>query len=150
MKYEEKKLIYQKVIDGEQVFSTFDVLRILAIKRGRLVEWMRGGFVPSGIQVAWGERSKTVFGIFDLYTIALFKQLIELGICREEACTYSQHPEWRGVIRGKQEFMIITRSGGKNQIIYATGITSLEKFNEYHAIRVISLKKMTNVVNLNS
>jgi len=54
-------------------FSTFDVMKILDIKRERLREWMIQGFVKPAVPAS-GAGSKAEFGLLDLYKIAVFKK----------------------------------------------------------------------------
>lgn len=68
----------------KQEFSTFDVLKILEIKRERLREWVNQGFIIPNAP-AEGQGTKAVFKILDIYKIAVFKKLIEAGINRRIA-----------------------------------------------------------------
>jgi hypothetical protein len=104
-----QKVRYQKVIDGEQVFSTFDVLRILDLKRGRLTHWIKGGFIPEGIQIAWGRGSKTVFSLYDVYSIALFKQFVDSGLGRNVASQYMKFVDWHEVKTTKYKLLFIPK-----------------------------------------
>ena len=106
---QKEKIRYQKVINGEQVFSTFDVLRILDIKRGRLTHWIKGGFIPKGIQVTWGNGSKTVFRLFDVYSIALFKQFVDSGLGRNVSSQYMKYVDWQDVIKSKYKLLFIPK-----------------------------------------
>ena len=98
---------YQKILGGEQVFSTFDVKNILNIKRGRLVQWMKGDFLPEGQQVPWGKGSKTVFNINDLYSIALFKELVDSGLTRKVAKRYVGYVNWQWIIKNDRNILVV-------------------------------------------
>jgi len=98
---------YQKILAGEQVFSTFDVLKILNIKRGRLVQWMKGDFLPKGQQVPWGKGTKTVFNINELYSIALFKMLVDFGLSRTIAIEYMKDINWQWIIENDRGLLVV-------------------------------------------
>jgi hypothetical protein len=124
---------YQKMLAGEQVFSTFDVLKILNIKRGRLVQWMKGDFLPKGQQVPWGKGSKTVFNINDLYSIALFKMLVDFGLSRKIAKKYMKDVNWQWIIKNDRGLLVIhpkkqivEDKNGKNKLEISQGRSFLK------------------------
>jgi hypothetical protein len=98
---------YQKILAGEQVFSTFDVLEILNIKRGRLVQWMKGDFLPKGQQVPWGKGTKTVFNINELCSIELFKRLVDFGLNRKVAKRYVGDINWQWIIKNDRDALLV-------------------------------------------
>lgn len=65
-------------------FTTFDVERILEIKRTRLQEWINRGFVVP-FKKADGKGDKTIFTHWDLYMVKLFEYLVNRGFSRVEA-----------------------------------------------------------------
>jgi hypothetical protein len=79
-------ILWTGLIDMNQTreFSTFDVLKILDIKRERLREWVNQGFIKPTVS-AEGQGTKAVFKILDIYKIAVFKKLVEAGINRKKA-----------------------------------------------------------------
>jgi hypothetical protein len=88
-------------------FSTFDVMRILRIERGRLVHWMKGEFIPPGKLVKWGRGYKTVFSLYDLYSIALFKECVDFSLSRKIAKKYTGYVKWDEIIQNKYKFMLV-------------------------------------------
>jgi hypothetical protein len=58
-------------------FTTFDIINGLEIPRGRLREWMNEGFLVPSIQKAEGVGTKALFDRVDIYTLLVFKHLIE-------------------------------------------------------------------------
>ena len=80
-----KKTIYPTLLAGQETFSTFDTARILRLKRERLRQWAKWHFIPEGVRVAWGEGYKTVWSKTQIYTIALFKRLVDAGLNRKTA-----------------------------------------------------------------
>ena len=62
-----------------QNITTFTVTDIekLRIKRERLQDWMVRGFIEPSIQKAFGQGTKNLFNIYDLYKIQIFKNLVE-------------------------------------------------------------------------
>lgn len=86
-------------------FSTFDVERILKIRRGRFKEWIDMGYIePADITVT-SVGKKSLFNRQDLYIIKLFDRLLSDGFSREAAGAfvsplYDIDPEHRkGMIR---------------------------------------------------
>jgi hypothetical protein len=69
----------------KEPFTTFDLTRILGLKIDRQKDWLTRGYVEPSIQKATGQGTKNLFSIGDIYLIALFQHLIELGFAREVA-----------------------------------------------------------------
>ena len=74
-------------------FSTFDVVKILAIKRDRLKDWMTREHIKPSIQEAKGQGTKALFNRADLYAIQLFQHLLNRGFPRKQAAKYVNN--WR-------------------------------------------------------
>lgn len=140
--------ILTKIVEGQQVFSTFDVLRILDIKRGRLVQWMKGRYIPEGTRVAWGSGSKTVFGINALYHIALFKLLVDMGLSRELSSEHANHVDWRAIRSYKNYYIIFNRGKEEIEKHHFTKTKQLEYLDEYESALFVNLKKIVENVNL--
>jgi len=143
----EKRIHYAKVLDGQEVFSTFDVLRILDIKRGRLVQWMKSNFIPKGSRVAWGEGSKTVFGLHDLYTINAFKLLVEMGLDRIIASKYGDQIEWNDVIQLKDKYLIIIKDQ-EDRFVIVKKDDSLIRMKDYESAIFLNLGKIVESINM--
>ena len=58
-------------------YTTFQIIKTLEIPRERLKDWMEKGFVKPSIQQARGKGTKALFSLLDVYSLALFKHLIE-------------------------------------------------------------------------
>lgn len=70
-------------------YSIKDVVITLDIPRERLKEWINKGFVKGSIERLQGRRTITNYTRLDIYSIALFKYLIErLRFPREEAAKF--------------------------------------------------------------
>lgn len=70
-----------------EVYSTFDVCRIVGVSKERFREWIIREYVrPS--RPADGQGTRAEFSINDVYRIAIFKNLIENGFSREKASKY--------------------------------------------------------------
>jgi hypothetical protein len=67
-------------INNKMTFSTFDVRRILGVKRHRLQQWIEKEFVIPSVERAKRVGSKSIFSLKDLYKLKLFLQLADLGI----------------------------------------------------------------------
>ena len=66
-------------------FSTLDIVKALEIPRERFREWLTRGYISPSIQEAKGQGTKALFNRTDVYMVAIFRYLIEIGIKREEA-----------------------------------------------------------------
>jgi len=65
-------------------FSTFDLIKVLKIPRERLREWMKRDYVrPS--RKAEGQGDKASFTLEDVYSVALFRRLVDFGFSRNLA-----------------------------------------------------------------
>jgi len=124
---EPKETTYVKEVNGEPVFTTFEAQRILDIKRGRFVEWMRGKYVPVGYQVPWGSGTKTVYTLFHLIQIEIFKRLVERGVSREEATHDVDRIVWEEFIDGPTDFLVVIPS-----IKFPADDSDFDNFDESH------------------
>jgi hypothetical protein len=91
----------------DEEFSTFDAMRIVDIKRGRLMHWMNGEFIPTGKLVPWGRGFKTAFNLFDLYSIAFFKECVDFSLSRKIAKEYMEFVDWNKIIENGYELMVV-------------------------------------------
>ncbi len=93
--------------DAKQEFSTYDVMKILDLKRERLREWIKIGYaIPT--KPADGPGTKAIFSLIDVYNISLFRQLVDIGLHREHAMLYVENiPEFRDYNRAKELNYII-------------------------------------------
>lgn len=58
-------------------YTTFQIIKALNIPRERLKGWMEKGFVKPSLRQAQGKGTKALFSLLDVYSLALFKHLIE-------------------------------------------------------------------------
>ena len=58
-------------------YTTFQIIKALNIPRERLKDWMEKGFVKPSLQQARGKGTKALFSLLDVYSLAIFKHLIE-------------------------------------------------------------------------
>lgn len=71
-------------------YTTFQIIKALNIPRERLKDWMEKGFVKPSLQQARGKGTKAFFSLLDVYSLALFKHLIEeCHISRDAGCQFS-------------------------------------------------------------
>ena len=64
-------------------FLAADIEKITGVKRNRLQQWLERGYITPSIQVASGQGTRNIWSRNDLYTIALFKKIIESGLSRK-------------------------------------------------------------------
>jgi len=69
----------------KQTFTTFDIIKALGIDRERLRQWLDRGLVRPSIERSEGRGTRNIFSRWDVYGIALFKQLLERGVSRTQA-----------------------------------------------------------------
>ena len=58
-------------------FTTFDIIKALNIKRGRLRQWQNLGFVKPSIKKPEGQGTKALFSYEDVLFIAFFREFWE-------------------------------------------------------------------------
>ena len=85
-----------------KTFSTFEVEKLLQVKRTALQEWLNEKFIKP-IRLADGKGTKTEFSVHDLYRITLFMNLRRLGASRIEASDYSGNVPWNKVGTGESQ-----------------------------------------------
>jgi hypothetical protein len=82
-------------------YSTFDIAKILEVKRSSLQQWMDHGFISPSIIKAEGRGTKSIFSIEDLYKIEIFRALYSSGLSQKYASQISQKIVFDWVIPGK-------------------------------------------------
>jgi hypothetical protein len=147
-KSENQVKILTKLVDGEQVFSTFDILKILDIKRGRFVQWQKAKYLPEGTKVEWGSRTKTVFSIYSLYRIALFKLLVDMGLNRDLSSKYAFQIDFDKIKSSKERYMIIIKSKGEYQKLQFETEEQLKNLSKYESALCLNLKKVVENVDI--
>ena len=102
--------IYPTLLDGQETYTTTDIQRILDIKKQRLRQWTKLGYVEP-TTASTGSGVKSFFSKFQVYQISLFKKLVELGLNRWISAQFAQKldfTEWQEVVRGNHKFMVIS------------------------------------------
>lgn len=88
-------------------FSTFEAMKKADVERSRFYHWLRDGFLPEGELVKWGRGYKTVFSLYDVYSISLFKECVDFSLSRKVAKRYMNYVDWDLIIKKMSRFMII-------------------------------------------
>lgn len=91
-------------------FSTFDAIRICGIDQSRFFHWLKDGYLPEGKLIKWGRGYKTEFSLYDLYSIALFKECVDFSLSRKVAKEYMNFAidkGWIEIIKNEYRLMII-------------------------------------------
>jgi DNA-binding transcriptional MerR regulator len=93
-------------------FYASDVVKITNVKRTRLQQWLEKGWISPSVQQAEGAGTRNVYSLNDLYTIAIFKQVTEMGLPRKLVADFLS----KGVIDGtleieKAQFIMYVRDG---------------------------------------
>jgi len=144
-------------------FSTFDAIRICDIEQSRFFHWLRDGFLPEGKLVKWGRGYKTEFTLYDLYSIALFKECVDFSLSREAAkeCMNSAIKKgWMRIIKNEYRLMIIQYQkrfikdkSGKEKFVVKVGPLfrkereDLGRLRQSHIGLFIDLMRIMDIVN---
>ncbi len=94
-------------------FKSPDVRRIFGIKKERLREWIKFGYIEPSVKKSSGPGTDNVFSTVDLFNSGLFKNLIDLGMNRWIASQWTlslEEKDWTKVNDRKAKFLVI---GGK-------------------------------------
>jgi hypothetical protein len=89
-----QKVIYSKLLEGQEVFGSFESAHILGIDRTKFRNLMQQGHLPSGIKVQWGETVRTVYSRPNLYWIRLFQLLKAHGLNNKWAYKIADGVHW--------------------------------------------------------
>ena len=131
-------------LDDQETFSTFDVLKILGLKRGRLRQWMDRGFI-TGFTVQWGSGEKTLFGRVGLYHIELFRVLVDSGLNRAVSFQIKEHVDWMDVKHGALKNLLIYYDDGEMRFIHLRGDSAGEDKN---ILELVKTHRAGHFVNL--
>jgi hypothetical protein len=74
-----------------ETWTTFDIEKILKIKRNRLKEWIDRGFIKPTYQEETGTGKKSLFNRWGLYCIKTFELLLDNGVSRDQAGKWLQY-----------------------------------------------------------
>jgi len=66
-------------------FTTFDIAKILGIRRGTLQQWIDFGFVEPSVAKAKGRGTKNLFSAEDIFRIEIFRELYSAGFSQKLA-----------------------------------------------------------------
>ena len=139
----------------EKEFSTFEVMKILDIKRERLREWMIKKFI-SPTQSASGVGTKAIFSLLDVYRIGVFKKLVEAGINRRKASAWvNTNPAINNYEEAQDiNFIIVFDSDKGGQWINYMGLppwtveTDVVKSNDWNVAILINFKKLRKEIKI--
>jgi len=145
------KIRYPKLLPRQQTFSTFDVLKVLDLKRERLRQWMNHKFIPTGSRVEWGSGSKVVFTKSDLYRTLLFKKLVDAGLNRAVASRYMNHVDWSEVGADGYKFLFVIKYGKSmddERFVYLRKEESLRHLKDEEQGLFINLAKIVEEIEI--
>ncbi len=75
------ELIEGKIINRLRVFTSTETLEVLDLEAERLRQWIKLKFVEPTIN-ATGSGTKNYFSKIDIYKVAVFKKLVDIGLNR--------------------------------------------------------------------
>ena len=67
----------------EREYTTPELLKAVDIKRSRFQQWLDYGYVDPSVKNASSQGDRHLFSLKDIYTVAVFKSLIEYGFSRK-------------------------------------------------------------------
>jgi hypothetical protein len=91
-------------------FSTFDIVKALVIPRERLREWMNRSYIRPATPTQ-GQGKKAVFTRQDVYSVQLFRRLVDFGIDRDIARHYVKFYQERMKTDNEQLKYMVIRYG---------------------------------------
>ena len=130
-------------------YSTFDIIKLFDMKRGRLKNWIEQGFITPTFQEPHGAGLKSYFDKRGLYSLRLFQRFLDLGIKRELASEWIKifekvNPAQHG--SGDPDFILLERS--KNDITLIklhfaeNGDLTIKKSNQVDDVFVINFENI--------
>ncbi|MCD6265259.1 MAG: MerR family transcriptional regulator [Deltaproteobacteria bacterium] len=103
-------------------FTTFNIIKMLNIKRERLRKWIDEGFITPD-KKADGVGTKALFSLDSVYRIQLFLELLWIGLTREKAREIAMGITFKNVGTGNDEFKYLTIKTDKIESrMYSTGV----------------------------
>ncbi len=96
-------------------FFVSDVETVTGVKRIRLQQWLKAEYLTPSIEKASGHGTRNVFSLNDLFSIELFKRLVELGTSRE----------WASWIVNNTVGELFNETGDKRPYLWFSGAFSL-------------------------
>lgn len=78
-------------------YTLKDITRVLGVKRTALQQWVDRGYISPSIQTAGGQGNKNLWSKKDLFSLAVFQELLKHGFTREEAAVFLRE---RKTLRG--------------------------------------------------
>jgi DNA-binding transcriptional MerR regulator len=127
----------------DKYYTTFDILKILDIKRERLRKWIDEGFIIPD-QKADGVGTKALFSLDSVYRIKFFLELLWIGLTREKAREIAMEITFKNVGTKPEDFKYLTIKTDKT----ITGMHSTEVEIEKGAPQ-IDIEKYLSVTVLN-
>jgi hypothetical protein len=124
-------------------FTTFDIAKILGIKRSSLQQWIDFRFVEPSIARAEGRGTKNLFSAEDVFRIAVFRELYSAGLSQKYAGSAAR--KLPIVMVGAGDGMAyIERKEGKMVLRFA--VPKSERPNDFSVRTFINLPKIKEKV----
>jgi hypothetical protein len=103
-------------------FTTFDIVKMLNIKRERLRKWIDEGFITPD-KKADGVGTKALFSLDSVYKIQLFLELLWIGLTREKAKEIAMGITFKNVGARHDELKYLTIKTDKMELgMYSTEV----------------------------
>lgn len=138
-------------MNDQDIFSSSQVLRILSIRKERLRQWIKLGYVSPTVE-PFGKRTRHVYTKVQLFGIALFKRLIDLGLNRwisSRLGFYWDLSDWAAILNGHNGLMIVRGTGDRTEPrsldsikIMRTDHFPMSFENEEEVILIVNLQQL--------
>ena len=84
------KKIYNKIVQGQEVFGAFEVIEITGFNKNTFYDYVKNNLIQEGITIAWGDGTRTVYSRLSIYRLVVLRQLVNMGIKRKLAAFVTQ------------------------------------------------------------
>ena len=95
-------------------FTTPEIEKSLHIRRDRMKEWIKKGYIVPSVQKGAGRGTKHIFSRDDVYAVFLYRELIEQGISRKLAGGvvyrfFYEFYTFTGALKENLRYLVFTR-----------------------------------------
>lgn len=107
-----EELIWEDVFETDfgSEFTSPQVRKVFGIKKERLRQWIKRGYIQPSVRPSSGPGTDNIFSYSDIFSISLFKKMIDLGLNRWIASQWLpklREKDWKAVRKGKVKYIII-------------------------------------------
>jgi hypothetical protein len=145
------------MVDLKRKFKSPDVQRILNIKKERIRQWLKLGYIKPSIKASTGPGTDNIFSGMDLLNISLFKKLTDFGLNRWISSQYilkMKIGKWNKIIYGEAKYLLVLGNIDRKKQLDKTVTIELVKYlphsiDDYDiafAVNLLTLIKKVNEI----